>query len=109
MIFEVHLLAFADDLIRQVDVPVLKAVKVKHDKKSLLESIFYYGQNDFQNVPGYYSVSVGDVIKLPTDDDFEYHMVDSLGFKELTKEQFEEYKTLSIEERMMLRLRKTDV
>ena len=34
------------------------------DLEDLLEMVFYYGQNDVQNVPGKRSVSVGDFVEV---------------------------------------------
>ena len=48
------------------------------DPKSLLEAVFYYGQNDFQPVPGICSVSVDDVVLL----DGKRFKVAFMGFTE---------------------------
>ena len=44
----------------------------------LLDLAFYYGQNDFQPLSGFYSVSVGDVLELPGGRKFR---VMGVGFK----------------------------
>ena len=54
-------------------------------KDNILALTFQYGQNDFQPKP-VSSVSVGDVIEL----DDEYWLVAPIGFKQITKEQFDE-------------------
>ena len=88
----VHMYAFAnpDDKseIRHVDLPIytelpdgLQLDDVELDK--LLEMVFRYGQNDYQPQP-MPSVSVGDVIQVFN----RYFMVKSMGFKELSKEEF---------------------
>ena len=46
----------------------------------VLQLAFYYGQNDFQPLPGRYSTSVGDVIEL---NDGRRFRVMGAGFKEL--------------------------
>jgi hypothetical protein len=50
----------------------------------MLEKIFHYGQNDFQN-QYLQSVSVGDIIKLR---DGEYWMVLPTGFKQISLKLF---------------------
>ena len=60
MKFTVELRAFQHGIHRIVDVPdLLLTGNVDED----LEQIFYFGQNDFQNVPGRCSVSKDDVIQ----------------------------------------------
>ena len=46
----------------------------------LLDLAFYYGQNDDLHLPGFYSVSVGDVLELPQGRKFR---VMGAGFKAL--------------------------
>ena len=86
MIIPVHMYAFANDksMIRNVVVPDIELEQAK-DVTDGLELVFYYGQNDFQQ-RNYPSVSVGDVIEY-----FEgrYWMVIGCGFKELSKEEFD--------------------
>jgi len=56
---------------------------------SVFEQAFYYGQNDFQPVPGCYSVSVGDVVEIPVDGVPMRRLVEGAGFSDpLTDEQF---------------------
>lgn len=72
MIFNVRMLRFhGADTIRPVDVPDQEA-KRKLNEESLLDLIYYYGQNEFcqgENADiirrSICSVSVGDVIELP--------------------------------------------
>jgi hypothetical protein len=82
----VHMFAFAEpndrSKIRKVFIDDTKAEYASQDE--LLEAVFHYGQNDFQpqQIP---SVSVGDVIQQNN----KYFMVKSLGFEEISKEQFD--------------------
>lgn len=48
-----------------------------------LELVFHFGQNDTQNVPGCYSVSMGDVVRMP---DTTRYRVDGVGFTKLGPE-----------------------
>jgi hypothetical protein len=53
---------------------------------AILERAFYYGQNDFQPIPNRYSVSVGDVIEIPSSMAFlgrRHFRVLGAGFQEL--------------------------
>jgi hypothetical protein len=78
------------------------------DTNSILENIWHYGQNDFQNVPGCPSVSVGDVAVLPVRNAFvpsgvskTYHICKAVGWQQITAEQLEEYKKLDRRERIL--------
>jgi len=83
MIFTVQMIANYDKgKVREVDVPDQMAESASDDE--LLQSIFKYGQNDFQPQQ-VYSVSVGDVINLRD----ELWIVAPLGFKQITQEQFD--------------------
>ena len=73
--FKVHMLAFADGAIREVNVPVSELSSVEGN----LEKVFYYGQNDFQPHPSLPSVSVGDVVEI----DDEKYRVEPVGWKKL--------------------------
>lgn len=70
---------------REVDIPSEEVAKIhpgrftEEARGSLLELVFYYGQNDFQPKP-IRSVSCGDVIKLP---DGSLHKVLGVGFEAL--------------------------
>ena len=74
MRYEVEMWAWADGAVRTVDVPDAEAL----GDKDLRDSIFKYGQNDFQprKMP---SVSVGDVIRLGG----KKWRVEPCGFKEV--------------------------
>ena len=95
MKYQVHLLAFSEtnDVLREVDVP--------EEIPQTLENIFYFGQNDFQPVKDRYSVSVGDVVLFEN----KFHVVMMVGFKELTKEQYEEYINIDVDNRRRYVLR----
>jgi len=84
MSYKVHMLAFMNGEIRLVDLPLLAGDKIE----DTLDLIFEYGQNDVQPKE-FCSVSVGDVIELT---DGLYYLVDSIGFKLLTQEQFDEHR-----------------
>lgn len=94
MKFDVSLLSFLDGQIREVEVPDEDLREMP--TSIVLKQVFHWGQNDFQpqQLP---SVSVGDVIHLEIDmvggnmQDSNWLVV-SLGFKELTDEELEEYK-----------------
>jgi len=84
----VYLLAFGEavpiperpvDLPEDVTVGMTPSRLYEEQKQTLLDSVFYYGQNDFQPKP-IRSVSVGDVIKLP---DGSLHRVLGAGFEAL--------------------------
>lgn len=51
---------------------------------TLLQQTYYYGQIV---LPNEYPVCVGDVIEI----DGSYHLVLPIGYKEITKEEFEDY------------------
>lgn len=75
MFVRVRMDAFGDGKIRDVEIPSDTVLWYLMTLPTKLETVFYYGQNDFQpqNIP---SVSVGDVILL---EDNEYK-VESFGF-----------------------------
>jgi hypothetical protein len=73
---KVHMLAFGDGKIREVDLP---SPSESADNDALLDLTFMYGQNDFQPKP-FPSVSVGDVIALP---DGSLHRVLGCGWEHL--------------------------
>lgn len=89
MIVEVEMLAFGEPgEVRKVEIPE------NLDNVTVLDSVFHYGQNDFQpqNHP---SVSAGDVIRYKG----ENYLVASVGFKKLTDEQLNEYRSLDRKDR----------
>ena len=86
---KVELLAFGKkDEIRIVNIP-----KLSEDIDETLESVFHFGQNDFQpkNHP---SVSCGDVINYQN----KKFIVGSFGFQELSTKEYNTY--LKVEQRM---------
>jgi hypothetical protein len=59
---------------------------------TLLEAVFVHGQNDFQNVPGVCSVSIGDIIELDASLGYgKYHLVAPLGFSYVSDKEFRTY------------------
>jgi hypothetical protein len=91
---KVYMLAFGKPgEIREVDVPNEEVVE---DTDALLESVFYYGQNDFQPQQ-HPSVSVGDVVEL----DSKYYLVMGIGFKEITQAELQNYMQLDRRGRML--------
>ncbi len=77
--------------IREVDIPDGDFYVVE----VTLDSIFYWGQNDFQPKQ-HPSVSVGDVIELEE----KFYLVKAIGFEELSKEQLDKYNSLEQYNRM---------
>lgn len=91
MKFQVQMLAFQEKgLVREVDVSDQVLREMDFTKESLLDKIFYYGQNDFQPLRCR-SVSVGDVIIVHG----HLYLVDRTGFKEIDNKEFEDYKSHS--------------
>ena len=91
--YKVHMLAFSEnDIIREVDVP-FKAIVSKPNTDEILEMIFTLGQNHNQPKP-IQSVSVGDVIEMPTDDNAppQFWLVASCGFERITVVEFTDYR-----------------
>ena len=83
MKFKVHMLAFENGKIREVDVPDNEITNVPNKD---LELIFRYGQNDFQSKK-ICSVSAGDVIEYSN----KLYMIMMDGFREITPEQMEAF------------------
>jgi len=82
----VEMLAFGEDnQLREVDVPLNEISEL--NESQILDVVYRLGQNDFQAKPCP-SVSVGDVIHLND----KLFIVCNMGFKDITKEQLEEYK-----------------
>lgn len=96
MIYKVHMLAFMDGEIREVDVPDT----VDQSTDSVLELIFMYGQNDFQPLPDRCSVSMGDVAEV----DGQFFLCQAMGWKQLTEAEFEAYKKVERRDRQFLAL-----
>lgn len=89
MIIPVHMLAFYKDkkIVRHVNIPDDEYAYADGIEEQVLDLVFKYGQNDFQQQK-IYSVSVGDVIEMNN----KFFMIMVTGFEELTKEQFENLK-----------------
>ena len=88
MDIQVHMLAFGTSgEIRIVNLP---DCDLPQPLNEILDLVFHYGQNDFQPKE-HCSVSVGDVIEYND----TYFRVARMGFKVLSKEEFEKYKFLS--------------
>jgi len=78
---------------------VIRMVTIPNTDRVSLDVVFYYGQNDFAFGPEKNttcSVSVGDVIEL---DDGSLWLVKSFGFRNITREQFEDWKALDRHDR----------
>jgi hypothetical protein len=92
MIVEVEMLAFGEPgEIRKVEIP-----HDNLDRITVLDSVFHYGQNDFQpqNHP---SVSAGDVIRY----NGEHYLVAGMGFRKLTNDQLARYRSLDQRDRFI--------
>jgi hypothetical protein len=89
MICKVHLTGYGEPgQIREVEIPRQSRESTSiHD---ILDLVFHYGQNEFQPKQCA-SVSMGDVIE-PSDG--ELWIVAAVGFKRITKQQFDEYVAL---------------
>lgn len=81
--------------IREVTLPdsVVEDNKVKSTtlnseawRTAVLDSIFYYGQNEMQNRPAP-SVSVGDIIEILVDGEYEHWVVANAGFENYGREK----------------------
>jgi hypothetical protein len=103
MKFKVHMLAFMDGKIREVDVPDSQAHDKSPERPELLELVFWHGQNEVQPQE-LCSVSVGDVIEL----EGKFHMVVSLGFWAMSQEEFDAYKAMDRTSRLFYSLRRTN-
>ena len=90
--YKVHMMAFGKPgEIREVDLPE----PVPTDIEELAEEIFRLGQNDFQP-KCHCSVSMGDVMEI----DGKLYGVAAFGIKEITQQQFEEYKNIPQRDRI---------
>ena len=90
MIIPVHMFAFADEgdrsKIRPVEIPDDEYEQAEAENvMNVLELVFKYGQNEFQP-KSFPSVSVGDIVGMYKG---AYWMVMASGWKNLTKEEFE--------------------
>jgi hypothetical protein len=92
MKFQVEMLAFGNwGEIREVEVPDHLVI---NDTTEMLETVFYYGQNDFQPVQ-HPSVSMGDVIRMGND----RYLVCHMGFRQLTPVEYACYTRLAQRDR----------
>lgn len=95
MLIDVEMLAFMDGEVRTVDVPDYEwqeACKLDAEMRTgmpnaALGQVFWYGQNEMQNVPGMCSVSVGDVAIV----DGQFFRVDSIGFSHMGEPELVRY------------------
>jgi len=87
MKFNVHMTAFMNGEIREVNVP---DENLGEDIHSDLEEIFKFGQNDFQPIKDRCSVSAGDVI----DYNGQLYLILMAGFRKISAKQFEHYKSV---------------
>ncbi len=92
----VHMLAFHDYEVRPVDVPTHEYEAMKDDDLAVADSVYYYGQNDFQPNDHICSVSMGDVIELPNGN---LYMVMPVGFEKISSRQLNTYRNVPREDR----------
>ncbi len=106
MKIKVYLTGDSDlNALRLVDVPAdelegVKPYENEADLATFLESVFTYGQNDFQRVPGVRSLMVGDLIEF----NGSYHVIQSFSFKKLTEAEMDEFMAMKPEDRRWSRL-----
>jgi len=89
MKFNAHLTAFTDGQVRQVEVPNMECSGTTN---SILENIYLYGQNEVSPMENRRSVSPGDAIEYHG----KFYMILLVGFTEITKNNLEEFKKLSL-------------
>ncbi len=88
---KVHMTAFGEpDEIRLVDIFNCPD-GADQGSDGFLDTVYLYGQNEFQPQKDHCSISGGDVIELGDGRLFIIQL--PAGFKEITQEQFEQYKT----------------
>ena len=83
------------EVIREVEIPDTDVKRCKDNTDTLLDLIFYYGQNDKQVVEGICSVSTGDVAEIND----TYYLCMMIGWQEISKKQLEEYKQIDRRDR----------
>lgn len=66
-----------------------------YDGEDILDLIFHWGQNDFQPIPGKYSVSVGDVAHIGEDK----YLCMPIGWRKLSILEYNDFRALPINER----------
>jgi len=90
MIVSVQMIEHHDkNIFRQVRIPDTT------DIRDILDSTFQYGQNDVCNVPGLYSVSVGDIV----DHGGEKYLILSVGFHKFDQYEYEYYLLITPDQR----------
>lgn len=105
MIVRVLQYAFGEGEVREVQLPENPQGVASDTAAAVLEEVFYWGQNDHQNVADRYSVSMGDVAELWG----KHYLCCSVGWKELSESGYEAYKKLSREGRLLLLLRNDEL
>lgn len=104
MQIDVEMLAFMDGQVRTVEVPDdewQQACKLDAEMRTgmptaALEQVYYYGQNEVQNVPGRCSVSVGDVANV----DGHFFRVNHVGFSHMGLPELARYVALPQRDRV---------
>jgi hypothetical protein len=90
-----HMLAYQPSyVVRPIVLPDAAVLDTPENLRGLAYEL---GQNDFQNVPGIYSVSAGDVLDIG---DGELWLVCRVGFRAMTFKEFDEYKALPRQDRV---------
>lgn len=88
--FKVHMVAFHNPCDDDVQVRVVKVPEEELNDSQApevkLERVFHWGQNDFQP-QACPSVSVGDIIELPSEQGETYWRVAGCGFEKITKDE----------------------
>jgi len=93
--YQVRMTHYEPPRTREVEVPNDELTgSIEHD----LELIFRYGQNDFQPIPGIYSVSVGDVVEYND----QLYMAKALGYKQISLLEYEEFVDLDERKRWFI-------
>ena len=92
MIVRTYLLAYREFELREVEIPDYLPDEL--EKAFLLQEIVLHGQNSVcpKNVP---SLTIGDIIELD-----HYYMIATAGFKQITPEELEAHKKLSMMDRV---------
>jgi len=103
MFVKVHMLAFMEGTIRPVEIPPttdLMPDRALSPIRALLETVFYYGQNDVQPVHRCCSVSTGDV----AEHEGKFYLCCLVGWRELSGEEFLAYKAMDTRDRRFCKL-----
>lgn len=97
MIIPVKMLAFMDGEIRNVVLPdTFVGAITPENTTTILDRVFYYGQNDFQPVPKRCSVSVGDVAEI----NGEFWLCAFVGWIKISADVLAEYAKMERPDRM---------